>query len=168
MTATTGRMYVGDYIGPFGIGDLVHTGPNLPHHWISDVANGEVVEERCLILQFTAEFMGACMAMFPELRFLQPLLAESFRGVRFPAALAERIRSLMHELLDASGARRLALFMNIADLLGHAQSREPLAGIGFQPDPHDQRVDAPIQLVKRRRYGCAAPALSGVWKRKKC
>jgi len=135
VTATTGRMYVGDHIGPFGVGDLVLTGPNLPHNWISDVADGEVVEERCIILQFTAEFIESCMAFFPELRFLQPLLAESVRRTRFPAPLAERIRPLMHELLVASGARRLALFMDIADLLGRASRRELLAGIGFQPNP---------------------------------
>ena len=135
VTATTGRMYVGDHIGPFGVGDLVLTGPNLPHNWISDMADGEMVEERCLILQFTAEFIASCMALFPELRFLQPLLAEAHRGVRFPAGLAERMLPLMRELLGASGARRLALFMDIADLLGQARERELLAGIGFQPDP---------------------------------
>ena len=135
VTATTGHMHVGDYIGPFGVGDLVLTGPNLPHNWISDVADSEVVEERCLVLQFTAEFIGSCITLFPELRFLQPLLAQSFRGVRFPAALADRVRPLMRELLGASGAHRLALFMDIADLLGHARGCETLAGVGFQPDP---------------------------------
>lgn len=134
VTATTGRMYVGDHIGPFGLGDLVLTGPNLPHNWISDVPPGEVVEERCLVLQFTAEFIGSCMTLFPELRFLQPLLTAAFRGVRFDLGVAGRIRPLLHELLNASGARRLALFMDVVDVLGHASERQLLAGIGFQPN----------------------------------
>ena len=135
VTFTTGQMYVGDHIGPFGVGDLVLTGPNLPHNWISDVPEGEVVVERCLILQFTAEFIGACTALFPELRFLQPLLADSYRGVRFPAPVAGRVRPLMQELLGASGARRLALFMDIAGELGGARDTERLAGHNFQPEP---------------------------------
>ena len=135
VTATRGQMYVGDHIGPFGVDDLVLVGPNLPHNWISDVAGGEVVAERCLVLQWTPAFIEACQATFPELRFLLPLLADAFRGVRFPAGLAARIRPLMHGLLEASHARRLALFMEVLDLLGHERDRELLASIGFRPDP---------------------------------
>ena len=135
VTHTTGQMYVGDHIGPFGIGDLVLTGPNLPHNWISDVCAGEVVEERCLVLQFTATFVNSCMALFPELGGLQPILAESSRGVRFPAESARQVAPLMRALLDASGPRRLALFMDIAGVLGNGQERQMLAGPSFQPDP---------------------------------
>ena len=135
VTATKGQMYVGDHIGPFDMGDLVLVGPNLPHNWISDVADGEVVDERCLVLQFTAGFIESCTATFPELRFLQPLLADAFRGVRFPSVLAGRVRPLMQDLLTASDARRLALFMEIVDMLGHEREREMLASIGFRPDP---------------------------------
>ena len=37
---TTGRCFVGDYIGDFAPGHLVLTGPNLPHNWVSDLAAG--------------------------------------------------------------------------------------------------------------------------------
>ena len=135
VTATEGDRYVGDHIGPFGAGDLVLVGPNLPHNWISDVPDGESVDERCLILQFTGEFIAACMTSFPELRFLRPLLREAFRGVRFEASSAERVGPLMRDLLVASDARRIAVFMEILDVLGHAEQPTPLASAGFQPDP---------------------------------
>ncbi len=135
VTATEGDRYVGDDIGPFRAGDLVLVGPNLPHNWISDIPEGESVEERCLVLQFTREFITACMATFPELRFAQPLLNEAFRGIRFDAGVAERVGPLMRGLLEAAGARRIAIFIEILDLLGHAEQRTPLASIGFQPNP---------------------------------
>ena len=135
VTATEGNRYVGDHIGPFRTGDLVLVGPNLPHNWISDLPAGETVDERCLVLQFTGEFMGACMATFPELRFMQTLLKDAIRGVRFEASLSERVEPLMRELLDATAARRIALFIGILDLIGHAESRVTLASIGFQPQP---------------------------------
>ena len=135
VTATEGDRYVGDHIGPFGPGDLVLVGPNLPHNWISDLPEGESVEERCLVLQFTGAFVAGCIATFPELRFLQPLLQEAFRGVRFEAAVAERVAPLMRELLGASDARRIALLVGILDAIGHAEGRVPLASIGFQPNP---------------------------------
>ncbi len=132
--ATEGDRYIGDHIGPFCASDLVLVGPNLPHNWISGTPEGESVEECCLILQFTGEFIAACMAVFPELRFVQPLLKEAFRGVRFEAAVAERVGPLMRDLLEASGARRIALFVGILDLIGQAEQQVPLASIGFQPD----------------------------------
>lgn len=135
VTATEGDRYVGDHIGPFCAGDLVLVGPNLPHNWISDIPEGESVEERCLVLQFTGAFIAACLATFPELRFVQPLLNEAFRGIRFEATVAERVGPLMRDLLEASGARRIALFVGILDLIGHAEQRAPLASIGFQPNP---------------------------------
>ncbi len=135
VTATQGTRYVGDHIGPFSAGDLVLAGPNLPHNWISEVPPGEAVPERCLILQFTGAFVRGCLTTFPELRFIELLLTEAFRGVRFSAALAERVAPRMRALLDASEARRIALFIEILDLVGHAEERVPLASIGFRPDP---------------------------------
>ncbi|HEX4764979.1 MAG TPA: AraC family transcriptional regulator [Lichenihabitans sp.] len=135
VTSTEGDRYVGDHIGSFTPGDLVFVGPNLPHNWISDIPEGESVEERCLVLQFTGEFIAACMASFPELRFMQPLLKEAFRGVRFESSLAERVGPLMRDLLEASDARRIALFMEILELIGHARDPATLASIGFQPNP---------------------------------
>jgi AraC-like DNA-binding protein len=135
VTTTSGNRYVGDHIGPFRTGDLVLVGPNLPHNWISDVPEGEEVAERCLVLQFTSEFIAACMATFPELRFVRPALDDAFRGIRFEPAVAERVAPLLRELLGASGARRVALFVAILDEIGSAGQRLPLASIGFRPNP---------------------------------
>ena len=134
VTATGGNRYVGDHIGAFGMGDLVLVGPNLPHNWISDVPDGERVDERCLVLQFTDGFIAGCMATFPELRFLQRLLSESRRGVLFDGTTSGRVAPLMRALLEASNARRIALFVEILDVIGHAEGRMPLASVGFRHD----------------------------------
>ena len=148
VTATAGNRYVGDHIGPFGPGDLVLAGPNLPHNWISDVQPGEAVEERCFVLQFTAAFAEGAMATFPELRFLEPVLAASHRGLRFSSTLSDRVGPLMRALLDAEGARRVGLLVEILDLVGHAEERAPLASIGFRPDP-SAYLSSTMNLVLR-------------------
>ncbi|MDX7952370.1 AraC family transcriptional regulator [Lichenihabitans sp. Uapishka_5] len=135
VTATTGARYVGDHIGTFAVGDLVLAGPNLPHNWISDVPAGETVDERCVILQFTEALIEGCLTTFPELQFLQAVLQEAFRGVRFDPSVASRVAPLMRGLLGATGARRIALFIDILDVIGHAEVRMPLASPGFQPRP---------------------------------
>ena len=142
VTATKGQCYVGDHIGPFSTGDLVFVGPNLPHNWISEVSPDEEIEERCLILQFTSELIYKCVETLPELRSLLPLLNESFRGVRFGSASAERVAPLMRELNKAADTRRLALFIEILGLIGYAEDRTPLASIAFRPDPSRYRSTA--------------------------
>ena len=146
VTATEGHRYVGDHIGPFGAGDLVLVGPNLPHNWISAVPVGETVPERCLVLQFTAHLISGCMATFPELRFLQPLLDESFRGIRFPPSLSERVRPLMTDLFEAAGGRRISLFVDLLDLIGRCPERFPLASAGYRADPSGY-MSGPLNLV---------------------
>jgi hypothetical protein len=46
----TGRFIVGDRIDTFAPGHLVLVGPNLPHDWISDVAPGESLKGRDVVL----------------------------------------------------------------------------------------------------------------------
>ena len=135
VTATEGTRYVGDHIGRFAPGDLVFVGPNLPHNWISDVPVEGGVPERCVVLQFTDALIAGCLATFPELRFIRSLLDEAFRGVRFDPSLSGCVGPRMRELLEATGAKRVALFVELLDLLGRAERRAPLASIGFRPNP---------------------------------
>ena len=142
ITATTGQCFIGDHIGPFTTGDLVFVGPNLPHNWISDVLPDEVIDERCLVLQFTGELIHRCVDTFPELRSLRPILDESFRGVRFGIATVERVAPLMRDLLASSDVRRLALFIDILGLIGHADDHSLLASNSFRPNPSTYRSTA--------------------------
>ncbi|MFX5756418.1 AraC family ligand binding domain-containing protein, partial [Acinetobacter baumannii] len=43
ITASSGKFFVGDFIGDFGPGNLVLTGPNLPHNWVSNLGADEHV-----------------------------------------------------------------------------------------------------------------------------
>lgn len=133
VTNTQGNRYVGDHIAPFGPGDLVLIGPNLPHNWISDLRDRESVDERCHILQFTEAFVSGCMEHVPEFRTLRPLLAEAKRGVLFEPAAAARVAGPMRELLEATSLRRITLFMEIIDAISNAATT-PLASIGYRPD----------------------------------
>jgi AraC-like DNA-binding protein len=141
VTSTQGNRYVGDHIAPFGPGDLVLIGPNLPHNWISDVSGGESVSERCHILQFTETFIGGCLDHLPELRTLRPLLAEARRGLLFDPAVASRVAGPMRDLLEATSTRRIALFMEILDVIARA-AHTPLASIGYRPDAGSFRSTA--------------------------
>jgi AraC-like DNA-binding protein len=136
ITHTTGKYFVGDYIGDFEPGNLVMSGPNLPHNWISELPSNQPVRQRCLILQFSADFIGSAMRAFPELKQLQALLDESRRGLLFSAAAGEAAKPLMQELIEARGLRRVTLFMTLLELLLGDGKRRQLASADYLPDPH--------------------------------
>ena len=135
IVATTGKMFVGDHISSFAPGNLTLLGPNLPHNWVSDVPEGETVEQRNLVLQFGQEFMTHCMESFPEWRQVEALLAASRRGVLFGAQTSAAIKPLFLELLAARGLRRILLFMSMLEVLVSAEDTELLASPAYQVDP---------------------------------
>jgi AraC-like DNA-binding protein len=135
VVATSGRYFVGDFIGEFEPGNLVLTGPNLPHNWISDLPKGTSVPLRGRIIQFSEGFIEGAMKVFPELSALGPLLESSRRGVLFGRHTATQLAPLMEELMSAQGVRRIELFMMIAGLLARASSVQTLTGPDYLPDP---------------------------------
>src|SRR6187200_2694191 len=71
---TTGRYFVGDFIGEFAPGNLILTGPNLPHNWVSDIPRGTSIPLRGRIIQFSETFIHQAIDVFPELAALSPVL----------------------------------------------------------------------------------------------
>ncbi|WP_458070841.1 AraC family transcriptional regulator [Rhodanobacter sp. BL-MT-08] len=124
ITSTTGSYFVGDYIGNFEPGNLVMTGINLPHNWVSNVRQDDRIDERCIVLQFTADFADRAIGVFPEFRKVQLLLKASNRGLLFPAKTGTAAEPIMREMLSAQGLRRVALFFSLLDLL--EQNAEPV------------------------------------------
>jgi AraC-like DNA-binding protein len=135
VVCTSGRYFVGDFIGEFEPGNLVLTGPNLPHNWVSDVPQGCRIPLRGRIIQFSEVFIGDAMKVMPELAALAPLLESSRRGVLFSDEASRQVWPMMDELMGAQGVRRLELFMMIAGALGRARGSQILASASYLPDP---------------------------------
>ena len=130
---TSGQYCIGDFAGEFSPGQLIMTGPNLPQNWISDVAEGDTVPVRSIVIQFPEEFIEASSAAIAELHALRPLLVRSRRGLLFDRATSALVYPLMQQLIDAQGLHRIALFW---DILGHlaAGEHEVLASLSFEPN----------------------------------
>lgn len=110
IVASSGKAFVGDYIGPFYSGHLVLTGPRLPHNWISYLKPGENYELRDMVLQFKRETIANAANSFRELEQLLPLLESAKNGIEFfgMGKLAERY---MSKIRDSSGIKRLTQFL---------------------------------------------------------
>ncbi len=135
VVATTGHYFVGDFIGEFKPGNLVLTGPNLPHNWISDVLPGTSVPLRGRIVQFSEELIAQATGAFPELAACAEVLEVSRRGALFSRATAELVGPMLSELVQAQGVRRIALFITILSALSRAADVRSLTSASYLPDP---------------------------------
>ena len=135
VVATTGLYFVGDFIGEFGPGNLVLTGPNLPHNWISNVPSGTTVPVRSRVVQFSEGFVAGAAAVLPELVAIRPVLELSRRGALFGERTADVVAPMLAELGGARGIRRIELFMGILGALSRDEAARPLTSAGYLPDP---------------------------------
>ena len=92
IVATTGKMFVGDYVGGFSPGCLVLTGPRLPHNWVSSTASGKRYGLRDRVVHFDHDVLVGAASLLPELQTLLPLLEQANHGIEFfgQAQTAER------------------------------------------------------------------------------
>jgi len=135
VVATSGRYFVGDHIGEFEPGNLVLTGPNLPHNWVSDLPPGGVVPLRGRIVQFSEEFIADAAKVLPELGACAGVLELSRRGALFSSATANLVGPMLAELVEAQGVRRIELFMGLIGALSRATDVRTLASASYLPDP---------------------------------
>ncbi len=130
---TSGKMFVGDYIGNFQAGVLVLTGPNLPHNWVSDIALGEVVKDRDMLIQFGDGVVREMMRVCPELEEIGPLLDDARYGIEFQGEDAKTGARLLRQVGRASPTRRILLFLELLDLLNRSPSRKILSSRNYAP-----------------------------------
>ncbi len=130
---SSGLRYVGTHVGQFDVGDLVMTGANLPHMWVTDGARDELpsgrieIAERDLVIQFSGAFAHKCVTEFADCAAFSTLLDESRAGIKFSDTASQAAWPLLHELLTATGMNRLITFFRIVSLLSDDSARQPLS-----------------------------------------
>lgn len=147
ITSTSGKAFVGDWIGPFEPGHLVLCGPRLPHNWISMDIPPEGVVKRDLVIQFQhAPIEQACQTI-PELKELLPLLERSRRGIEF-FGLSRRAEAHWHAVKAARGLGRLAAFCEFASDLARASDYRLLSTVQLKGIESDAELDQINTIVK--------------------
>ncbi|WP_122845455.1 AraC family transcriptional regulator [Pseudomonas viridiflava] len=120
----SGKLVAGDYIGGFEAGHVALIGPDLPHDWIGDLAPGEHLPGRDVVLQFDGAALLALRKTLPELGELQRLFEQARRGLEFSGATAVQAARLMEDIGTAQGLERLILFLQLINTLVKAPSQE--------------------------------------------
>ena len=121
IVASTGKVFIGDHVGRFSPGQLVLTGPRLPHNWISQTEPDEVVELRDLVVQFRKDLVSSMARYAPELTVILPLLERARHGIEFRSVSRTWAEAAFRGLRDASGAHRIARLLDLLHRLAEEQ-----------------------------------------------
>lgn len=131
ITETSGKVFVGDYIGQFEPGNLVLTGPRLPHNWISKNIPKEGSDIRDRVLHFSGEPLLEASKCLPEFKEIIPLLEKAKHGIEFwgISDLADRSISRIKE---TSGMERFIEFLSLLTKLSYHKDYKLLSSEQLQ------------------------------------
>ena len=151
ISASHGKVFIGDYVGNFAPGHIVLTGPNLPHNWISDCGGcTEAVRDKVIKFDHTA-FVRLHEVM-PELAELTVLLRGSSYGLEFDSAKASLYEPMFDAVRDSQGLTRLIHFLGLLRALARDERRVQLSSREFcdyQPKTSVYLVNQAIQYISQ-------------------
>ncbi|MGH1439360.1 MAG: AraC family transcriptional regulator [Cellvibrionaceae bacterium] len=110
---TKGKVFIGDYIGRYNPGQLILTGPNVPHNWITDKDHHDPVPIRDMAILFSHESIENVIQGFPEAQELMTTLELSRAGVEFVGFDENLSKELFSKVRDATGIERLINFLQV-------------------------------------------------------
>ena len=116
IAATSGKVFIGDYIGSFQPGNLILTGPFLPHNWISQLEPDEQCELRDQVVHFDHAVITEAAELIPELQNVLPLLERARYGVEFSGP-TQSAHDYINNIKNSSGVARLGYFCQLMDEL---------------------------------------------------
>jgi AraC-like DNA-binding protein len=126
----TGTRFIGDHVQAFKAGDLVLTGPNLPHLWRSDLeyfeGNKKLWTEG-IVIYFSADFFGSEWLQKIEMYRLRQLLLKAERGMEITGKTAEKLKRMMVQLLTTKDFDSLLHLLNILQVLAETDEYRLLA-----------------------------------------
>jgi len=121
-----GTRYVGDCIEPYGDGDLVLLGSNLPHTWMSQARNIDTLPHVAHVFWIRPDWVREVVDRLTELRPLRALLANAHRGIVFPESTSRAVQACVAGMNDASPGQRVVRFVQTLALLSEAPDHRVL------------------------------------------
>lgn len=155
IVASSGKVFVGDYIGEFRPGNLILTGRRLPHNWISDTPAGERYALRDMLVHFEHSTIESVATHILELRELIPLLEEARCGIEF-FGMRDQADHYMHALRESTGPSRLGYFCQFMHELAHCRDYRTLSTTPIEStsgSPALEKVDEVLNYVMQHYQG---------------
>lgn len=129
-----GTRFIGDNIKRFNNGDMVFTGPNMPHLWRNDEGyfhKENNLRVRGIVIYFPATIFGEYLIDKPEMKPIRKLFDRAQRGLEIKGITHKRILKLMREMLELEGLDRIIQLLNILKTLAASQDCDYITSVGY-------------------------------------
>lgn len=130
----TGTRFVGDHVERFGPGDLVLTGPNLPHVWRSDdryFTRASHLHTHGIVVYFRDGLLAEHILDTQEGLKIRQLLDRSAQGLVFSGTTQQHVTQNMRTLVETNGFSRILGLLYILDILSRTKEVRVLSKDGF-------------------------------------
>jgi len=120
ITSGTGKRIIGDKIEVFGPGDMIFLGPNIPHVWYSDSSfyrKEANLHSIAFVLYFSKEIFSENFYHLEESRLLKDFFNKAQRGLKIHGATHEYIASLLANMNDSNGLKKIVYLLQILECL---------------------------------------------------
>lgn len=116
----TGTRFIGDHMQNFKEGDMVLTGPDLPHLWKNDKTyqnpeNSKGVHG--IVIYFPDNFLNDSVFRLEEFESIASMLKESIRGIEVTGKTNQIVQAMMIELLGLKGGDSIIHLLKILQVL---------------------------------------------------
>ena len=120
----TGTRFIGDSIKTFRPGELIFTGPHVPHVWRYDEGyfrGGSGLRASGIVIYLNENFLGEHFLEKEEIVMLRKLFKKSLRGMEFFGSPRKQVVALMKELSALQGLPSLIHVLRILDILARTK-----------------------------------------------
>ena len=155
VTEGQGTRFIGDSISLFYDGDLVLTGPNLPHVWRNKASYLDETGHKPvggIAVYFHDHFLGKPLQEKEEFENIRFLLQKSMRGIEIGGRTNLEVRSIMEEMVGVSGPRKIIRLLEILDILAQSKECRPLnhTPVAYVSTPAEQdRLNDVYNFVRK-------------------
>lgn len=127
-----GKLYVGDNICDFKERDLILTGPNLPHCWISShLGKNNPLQARQIVLQFSSHFLGEDFLNYQIFNSIKQLLNLSSRGIMFRGNVQKEAAKKITAMLNMDVFDQIIALLELLHSFATCNDAQVLSSVGF-------------------------------------
>lgn len=147
----TGTQFVGDHIKPFGPGDIVLIGKELPHYWRYDqLGTDNATIPYSTVIHFKENFMGDAFINLPELKPIKYILDKAKSGILIGGDEAKIIAPQIEQIYLAEGVAKLVALFECLTSIANLKQNSTLSSLGFRQNvfaPDNERLNNVYHFV---------------------
>ena len=140
----TGTRFIGDSIKSFKPGELILTGPHLPHVWRSDETYFEkksLNKASGIVIYLNENFLGDHILEKEEMLGLKKLFSKSMRGLEFYGSKKLEVIKLMEELTQLQGIHSVIHLLHILEILASTKEYHYISSKPYEDTFNQNETD---------------------------